>query len=113
MGLFANLFGNAGKDIDDTLGKMKDLADDIASVKYADDDEKRLMNGQPAAPANDAASFSATFTEEEGPSGDSWGPNMPSEPNQFNSGLSYQDYFSKVFGEAFPEYQVNKEPIVQ
>ena len=109
MGLFANLFGNAGKDIDDTLGKMKDLADDIASVKYADDDEKRLMNGQPAASNNDAASFSATFTEEEGPSGDSWGPTMPAEPNQFNSGLSYQDYFSKIFGEAFPDYQVNRE----
>lgn len=111
MGLFANLFGNAGKDIDGALDKMKYLADDLASVKYADEDEKKLLNNQPA-PA-DSGSFSATFTEEEGPSGDSWGPTMPAEPNQFNSGLSYQDYFSKVFKEAFPEYQVDREEYKQ
>ena len=108
MGLFSSLFGEKGKEADSVLDKMKQLADDLDGVKYADEDEKRIMNGQSAASDN-SASFSATFTEEEGPSGDSWGPKMPAEPNQFNSGLSYQDYFSKVFGEAFPDYQVNRE----
>ena len=108
MGLFSNLFGEKGKEADSVLDKMKQLADDLDGVKYADEDEKRIMNGQPAPASADSGSFSATFTEE-AECGDSWGPVMPSEPNQFNSGLSYQDYFSKVFGEAFPEYQVNRE----
>ena len=111
MGLFSNLFGNAGKDIDGALGKMRDLADDLASVKYADEDEKRLMNGKPAS-SNDSASYSATLTAD-GPSGDSWGPVMPNEPNQFNSGLSYQEYFTKVFREAFPEFQIYSEEYKQ
>ncbi len=106
MGLFSSLFGEKGKEADSVLDKMKQLADDLDSVKYADDDEKRLMNGQSS---GSSASFSATFTEEEGPSGDSWGPVMPSEPNQYNSGLSYQDYFSQVFSEAFPQYQIDRE----
>ena len=106
MGLFSNLFGDAGKDIDGALGKMKDLADDLASVKYADEDEKRLMNNQPA--SAESGSFSATFTEE-GPSGDSWGPTMPAEPNQFNSGLNFKDYFANIYKTEFPSYQVEQE----
>lgn len=111
MGLFSNLFGSNGKDIDNALGKMKDLADDLASVKYADEDEKRLMRDQgtpaPGAQPLGGDNFNARF-EAEGPSGDSWGPNMPDEPNQFNSGLPYQEYFSKIFSEEFPGYQVDR-----
>lgn len=107
MGLFSNLFGNGGKDIDDAFNKMKNLADDLSSVKYADEDEKRIINRQNSASADNSGSgYSA---EVKGPSGDSWGPVMPDEPNQFNSGLSYKDYFSNVYAEAFPAYQINKE----
>ena len=105
MGLFSKLFGSDGKDIDDALGKMKELADDMASAKYADEDEKRIMN-------NHSSSVSPVETEiPDGPSGDSWGPRMPDEENQFNSGLSYQDYFNKVLTEAFPDYQIEKETV--
>ena len=107
MGLFSSLFGEKGKEADSVLDKMKQLADDLDGVKYADEDEKRIINGGSSSPSG-SASFSATLTEE-AECGDSWGPTMPAEPNQFNSGLSYQDYFSKVFGEAFPDYQVNRE----
>ena len=104
MGLFSNLFGNGGKEIDDAFNKMKNLADDLSSVKYADDDEKRIMNQH-----NSGSSVSSFSSEPEGPSGDSWGPTMPDEPNQFNSGLFYKDYFSNVFAEAFPGYQIDIE----
>ena len=85
MGLFSSLFGDKGKEADSVLDKMKQLADDLDGVKYADEDEKKVMN---------AGSAAATFTEE-AVCGDSWGPVMPSEPNQFNSGLNYKDYFEK------------------
>ena len=109
MGLFSNLFGNSGKDLDNALNQMKNLADDIL-----DDGQINNQPNQSSAPAfnaeplRESEQMDSSFIEE-GESGDSWGPKMPAEPNQFNSGLSYQDYFSKVFGESFPDYQVNRE----
>lgn len=112
MGLFSNLFGSSGKDIDNALNKMKNLAGDLI-----DDGQINDSKTQPAAPAaapatqyNNSAQAQAQAYEE-GPSGDSWGPNMPAEENQFNSGLKYQDYFTKVFTEAFPSYQIDKEDV--
>ena len=112
MGLFSNLFGSSGKDIDNALNKMKNLAGDLI-----DDGQINDSKTQPAAPAaapapqyiNSAQTQAQAY--EEGPSGDSWGPNMPAEENQFNSGLKYQDYFTKVFSEAFPSYQIDKEDV--
>jgi len=34
MGLFSNLFGNDGKDIDNALNKMKNLAEDIMNAAH-------------------------------------------------------------------------------
>ncbi len=45
-------------------------------------------------------------TYKEGP----WSDRMPNEPNQFNSGLSYVDYFAKIFAEDFPSYVLYQEP---
>ena len=39
-------------------------------------------------------------------SGESWGPVMPAEPNQFNSGKTYVEYFYDLFRLNFPGYQV-------
>ena len=110
MGLFSKLFGSDGKDIDDALGKMKNLAEDII-----DDGQINSQQNKPSTPVEGAQSLNAQryepSDEPDGPSGDSWGPKMPDEPNQYNSGLSYQDYFSQVFAEAFPSYQIRKEPL--
>lgn len=114
MGLFSNLFGESGKDLDNALNKMKNLADN-----FVDEDEARLRQNKTTAPAGSqplnyaspAPSAPAASVVEDGPSGDSWGPVMPSEENQYNSGLNYQAYFSKVFDEAFPSYQIDKEDI--
>lgn len=43
---------------------------------------------------------------QDGPSGDSWGPNMPAEPNQFNYSGTWFEYFNEVFREEFPTYRI-------
>ena len=46
-------------------------------------------------------------TSSNGPtSGDSWGPVMPIEPNQYNSGVTYTIYFQRIFSEYFPTYRL-------
>ncbi|MBQ6304637.1 MAG: hypothetical protein IJK83_11525 [Clostridiales bacterium] len=111
MGFFSNLFGKGGKDIDNALGKMKDLAEDISN--YADEDERRIRNNKPAPAGSEPLAdnrFSGSDKVIDGPSGDSWGPVMPSETNQFNSGLGYEEYFTSLFNEAFAaSYQIDKE----
>ena len=112
MGLFSNLFGDSGKDLDNALSKMKNLADNLV-----DDDEAKLRQNKTAAPAGseplsyNSKPAAAAPVVNDGPSGDSWGPVMPSEPNQYNSGLNYQEYFSRLYDEAFPGYQIDKENI--
>jgi hypothetical protein len=111
MGLFSNLFGDSGKDLDNALNKMKNMADN-----FIDEDEARMRKNQQTASAPaDAQAMNNRRPEPvaaaEGPSGDSWGPVMPAEPNQYNSGLGYQDYFSSVFNEAFGAYQIDKEDV--
>lgn len=113
MGLFSNLFGKGGKEIDDALGKMKDLAEDMAN--YADEDERRLRQNKPAPADSESLSYSGSAVSSsvsDAPSGDSWGPVMPAEPNQFNSGLSYDEYFTNLFNEVFASsYQIDSERV--
>ena len=111
MGLFSNLFGSDGKDIDNALNKMKNLAEDIM-----DDGQINSQNSQQSKPYSPAANSEPLNNNRrpepeyvDGPSGDSWGPNMPSEENQFNSGLNYMDYFTKIFEEGFGAYQIDKQ----
>ena len=110
MGLFSNLFGESGKDIDNAFSKMKNLAEDLAQSEGQNKPQpgqtvSSISNSEPMGTARETA------TIVEGPSGDSWGPNMPAEENQFNSGLNYFDYFSGVFSGAFSQYQIDKESL--
>ena len=115
MGLFSNLFGNDGKDIDSALSKMKNLAEDIM-----DDGQINSQPGQQskpyAPPAGTAEPLNTRRPEPEavavdGPSGDSWGPVMPAEENQFNSGLKYSDYFTGIFEKEFSAYSIDKQSL--
>ena len=110
MGLFSNLFGNGGKEIDDALKQMKNLAGDIIDDGQLNDSQSTPVS-QNTVPAPQYNVTPAQEFVDGGPSGDSWGPVMPSEENQFNSGLRYQDYFTKVFTEGFPSYQIDKEDV--
>ena len=110
MGLFSNLFGNDGKDLDNALNKMKNLAEDIMDDGQINSQQNRPVTAS-SAPVN-----SETLNNRrpepaiiDGPSGDSWGPNMPAEENQFNSGLNFRDYFSNLFMNEFSSYQISKE----
>ena len=116
MGLFSNLFGSDGKDIDNALNKMKNLAEDIMDDGQINSQQNRPAASSPAAPAaasgNNGISLNNSNSAPEyvdGPSGDSWGPNMPAEENQFNSGLDYKTYFTNIFESEFSSYQINKE----
>ena len=111
MGLFSNLFGSNGKDIDDAFKQMKNLAGDIIDDGQINNSQSQPNAAPVSAPAPQYNNTSSQTYVEEGPSGDSWGPNMPSEDNQFNSGLRYQDYFTKVFTEGFPSYQIDKQDV--
>ena len=110
MGLFSNLFGNEGKDLDNALNKMKNLADDII-----DDGQVNSSQNRPVTPVAGAEPLNSrrpeSVVEANGPSGDSWGPVMPSEENQYNSGLPYKEYFTKILTESFPSYQIEREAI--
>lgn len=44
-------------------------------------------------------------TYKEGP----WSDRMPDEPNQFNSGVSYSEYFAGIFGTEFSSYMLYQE----
>ena len=110
MGLFSNLFGSNGKEIDDAFKQMKNLAGDIIDDGQINSSQRQTA----AAPVSNAApqyNNAPVQTYSDGPSGDSWGPSMPAEENQYNSGLKYQDYFTKVFNEGFPSYQIDKEDV--
>ena len=110
MGLFSNLFGSNGKEIDDAFKQMKNLAGDIIDDGQLNN-SKSQPNAAPSAAPVQSYGAAPSPAYEVGPSGDSWGPNMPAEENQFNSGLRYQDYFTKVFTEGFPSYQIDKEDV--
>ena len=104
MGLFSNLLGNDGKNLDNALNKMKNLAEDIM-----DDGQINSQRSQSASPVPNSKPLDNRKPEPEyvdGPSGDSWGPNMPSEENQFNSGLNYRDYFTNIYNSEFTSYQI-------
>lgn len=102
MGLLGKLFGD-----DDIEKKAKGFFDDI--VKSVQN------NNKPAAPAQQAAqpqygnAAPVQQAVNDSQSGFSWGPDMPDEENQFNSGLVYHEYFEKVYREEFSEYVVEKE----
>ena len=43
------------------------------------------------------------------PSGDSWGPEMPNEPNQYNFNGNYVQYFESILREEFAGYAVHTD----
>lgn len=81
---------------------LKNLLKSIVSSEVKKEVDKRL-GGEPwqqSGPAPQSVPQSAPI------SGDSWGPVMPDEPNQFNSGVTYTIYFQRLFSEHFPSYRL-------
>ena len=109
MGLFDSLIKNVVKEVapDLDVDKFMKQAGDFVSQAAAEaknSQQTRTSSYEPAAP------FTGFDIEEEmGPSGDSWGPVMPNEPNQFNYNGSYLDYFTEIFQTEFPGYRVARK----
>lgn len=99
MGLFNKLFGEAAK----AIGNMGEEA-----IKSA-------LNGSDRSPAGNPVTDRPVPQWEQqpqkasGPSGLSWGPQMPSEENQYNFNGNYRQYFENIFAQDFPGYSVDKE----
>ena len=99
MSLLSKLFGKKVGDAAEKL--MKDVMQSGNSSHSA-----KPTPAAPSTPGN--SSFS---TAEEGPSGDSWGPRMPAEENQFSYPGDYLSYFEHVYREEFPQYLLEAQPI--
>lgn len=106
MGFLSNLLGDKAKEAEKALGKLKDIADVLkgsSSSGSLEQESRKLYEKQTTiqkpAPA-------AVYEEEEGPSGKSWGPKMPDEPNQFNYDGTYLQYFSEIFRTEFADCDV-------
>ena len=102
MGLLSKLFGN-DKDVENAA---KDLLSGIfgAAADAARDPEKQ----KPEASADESWNPEPETAYQDGPSGDSWGPVMPAEANQFNYGGTFEQYFEDIFAAEFAEYRLEK-----
>lgn len=103
MGLFSKLLNG------DASGALNALKD--AAQKAVNEAADKLNQAQNAAQNNASpAPASAPAPRSDGPSGFSWGPDMPAEENQYNFSGNYIRYFETVFREDFPEYSVAMAP---
>ena len=101
MGLFDKLFGNSkeGKEAKEALSFLEKLVKEKEAQEAA---KKKTEPAKPAQPAEPVKPAEPEYEEEDGPSGFSYGPKMPAEPNQYNFGGTYLDYFKTVYAEEFP-----------
>ena len=103
MGLLDKLFSgstDAEKAAKDLLSGLVNSAKEAVEKEEAKEQAQPYQEPQPQAADEYAA---------DGPSGDSWGPKMPDEPNQYNYGGTFEEYFEDIFGKEFAQYRVDKE----
>lgn len=104
MGLFSKLLG----DDSELGGLLKDVANAI---------KQESVNLHESEQTNTETTYAGEMTEaaaaecEKGPSGFSWGPDMPDEENQYNYNGTYKEYFDDVFRSEFPEYRIESADV--
>ena len=109
MGLFSKLINDVKKG---DLNSLKNTVQQIADNAY--DAVNNAVEGKPtqhtaqSAPQQ-AAPQQGGWQPPADPSGDSWGPRMPNEPNQFNFNGNYVQYFESVLREEFGAYAVHTD----
>jgi hypothetical protein len=101
MSLFSKLLGGNNAD-KSPLDLLKNAAGAVLSeAEKAAENAKKSQQAAPAAqPRRDSRADAA---------GVSWGGAIPAEENQYNFNGTYVQYFSKVFREDFPAYDVRQE----
>ena len=106
MGLFSKLFGsneNAEKAKSTLEGLLKSVAGAVEKSKTEKPAEKPASSGMTV-----GGSSIPVQARPASPSGESWGEEMPAEPNQFNSGLRFDQYFEEIFRTEFSDYSVQR-----
>lgn len=91
MGMFSKLFGSA------INNAAKEIVNSIKNQSANTSD-----NTQPA----DYSANNQETTLQAGKSGNSWGPVMPQEENQFNYKGTYKEYFNDIFRSEFSSYNI-------
>ena len=97
MGFLSKILGEKAEK--GALSFIDELVNEAGKAKQ--NEQSAPVNVTPAAQPQ-------TYSE---PSGNSWGPVMPQEENQFSYSGAYYDYFYNVFRDEFPEYEVTKDVI--
>jgi len=101
MGLLSSLFG---KKAAEELGSLvKNMTEGLNLSG------ENKPSAAEAAPAQSTAPVSSAPEQADGPSGFSWGPVMPDEPNQYNFSGTFEQYFTKIFQEHFSAYALEME----
>lgn len=91
MGLFSKLFGSAVNNV------AKEIVNSIKNETSNTSDNK-----QPAGYSANNQENSQQTVE----CGNSWGPVMPQEENQFNYKGTYKEYFNDIFRSEFSSYDI-------
>ena len=98
MSFLSKLFGDS-KEGKDALNFLETLMKEKEKEKAKENTAKdQNQEPQTAAPAPQPAYNDI----DDGPSGFSYGPRMPEEPNQYNYNGTYLKYFQNVYAEEFP-----------
>ncbi len=110
MGLLSKLLGDEGSK---QLGKLvKTVASEAEkAARQAGVDLEQVISGAQsgARPQPQQSAAPAPAPAEKGPSGFSWGDEMPPEENQYNFAGPYTAYFEMIFREDFPGYRVDRD----
>lgn len=101
MSLFSKLFGNDKE--------AEQAAKDLFSTIFGNGNQPQNTEKPAETPSEQPQMQSDRDEHTPGPSGFSWGEEMPDEPNQFNYGGPYTAYFEEIFRTEFPEYRVEKK----
>ena len=114
MGLFSKLLGDAGAELEKALDEAgKALGEAAKKAGITENDIKKAVESAKAekasAPAQAAKAAEKSADEDLGPSGFSWGPTMPDEPNQYNFDGTYKQYFEGIFKSEFGSFKITRE----
>ena len=105
MSFFSKLFGGDKEAEKTAMDLFKGLFGENAKKddKPEDKPEETAQEDNTAAPADTGAD-----TVSSGPSGDSWGDDMPAEENQYNYNGHFTAYFENIFNNDFAAYRYEK-----
>ena len=103
MSLLDKLIGNSKKAVNNVIGSITNALN-----------EKGKAEQEAPKPQHSGIQVGATiphYEPEPAPSGVSWGPTMPAEPNQYNYPGTWLQYFDVLFMKEFSEYRIVRDVI--